>query len=300
MEWVSTLLFGSGIGHSILLISVVIFIGILLGKIKIGGISLGITWILFVGIICSHFGLKMDPQALHFLKEFGLILFVYSVGLQVGPGFFSSFKKGGVTLNLLATAIIFLGVLITYIIHVITGLPITTMVGILSGAVTNTPGLGAAQQAYYDMKGVEMPSIAMGYAVAYPLGVIGIILAIVLIRYLFRISFDKENEAAQNQATEQASKATHISLLVKNPALFGKEISEIAALIDKKFVISRILHPNEDFEMAKPRTHLEKTTNSLSLPPNRISMPSLLSSAKGLKCIGRNGRNWTTNWYPGA
>ncbi len=258
MEWVSTLLFGSGIGHSILLISVVIFIGILLGKIKIGGISLGITWILFVGIICSHFGLKMDPQALHFLKEFGLILFVYSVGLQVGPGFFSSFKKGGVTLNLLATAIIFLGVLITYIIHVITGLPITTMVGILSGAVTNTPGLGAAQQAYYDMKGVEMPSIAMGYAVAYPLGVIGIILAIVLIRYLFRISFDKENEAAQNQATEQASKATHISLLVKNPALFGKEISEIAALIDKKFVISRILHPNEDFEMAKPRTHLEK------------------------------------------
>jgi len=236
MEWVSTLLFGSGIGHSILLISVVIFIGILLGKIKIGGISLGITWILFVGIICSHFGLKMDPQALHFLKEFGLILFVYSVGLQVGPGFFSSFKKGGVTLNLLATAIIFLGVLITYIIHVITGLPITTMVGILSGAVTNTPGLGAAQQAYYDMKGVEMPSIAMGYAVAYPLGVIGIILAIVLIRYLFRISFDKENEAAQNQATEQASKATHISLLVKNPALFGKEISEIAALIDKKFV----------------------------------------------------------------
>ena len=258
MEWVSTLLFGSGIGHSILLISVVIFIGILLGKIKIGGISLGITWILFVGIICSHFGLKMDPQALHFLKEFGLILFVYSVGLQVGPGFFSSFKKGGVTLNLLATAIIFLGVLITYIIHVITGLPITTMVGILSGAVTNTPGLGAAQQAYYDMKGVEMPSIAMGYAVAYPLGVIGIILAIVLIRYLFRISFDKENEAAQNQATEQASKATHISLLVKNPALFGKEISEIAALIDKKFVISRILHPNEDFEMDKPRTHLEK------------------------------------------
>ena len=194
MEWVSTLLFGSGIGHSILLISVVIFIGILLGKIKIGGISLGITWILFVGIICSHFGLKMDPQALHFLKEFGLILFVYSVGLQVGPGFFSSFKKGGVTLNLLATAIIFLGVLITYIIHVITGLPITTMVGILSGAVTNTPGLGAAQQAYYDMKGVEMPSIAMGYAVAYPLGVIGIILAIVLIRYLFRISLIKKTK----------------------------------------------------------------------------------------------------------
>lgn len=258
MEWLSTLLFGSGIGHSILLISVVIFVGILLGKIKVGGISLGITWILFVGIICSHFGFRMDPQALHFLQEFGLILFVYSVGLQVGPGFFSSFKKGGVTLNVLATGIILLGVITTYVIHVVTGLPITTMVGILSGAVTNTPGLGAAQQAYYDMKGVEMPSIAMGYAVAYPLGVIGIILAIVLIRYIFRISFEKETEAAQSQATEQASKATHISLLVKNPALFGKEISEVAALIDKKFVISRILHPDEGLEIAKPRTHLEK------------------------------------------
>lgn len=258
MEWVNTLLFGSGIGHSILLISVVIFVGILLGKIKVGGISLGITWILFVGIICSHLGLRMDPQALHFLKEFGLILFVYSVGLQVGPGFFSSFKKGGITLNMLAVAIIFLGVLITYIIHVISGLPITTMVGILSGAVTNTPGLGAAQQAYFDTKGVELPAIAMGYAVAYPLGVIGIILAIVLIRYIFRVSFDKETESAQNQANEQASKATHISLLVKNPALFGKEISEIASLIDKKFVISRILHAKEGLEIAKPRTHLEK------------------------------------------
>lgn len=258
MEWMKVLLFGSGIGHSILLISVVIFIGILLGKIKIGGISLGITWILFVGIIVSHFGMRMDPQALHFLKEFGLILFVYSVGLQVGPGFFSSFKKGGITLNLLATGIIFTGVLITYILHVVTGLPITTMVGILSGAVTNTPGLGAAQQAYYDMKGVELPSIAMGYAVAYPLGVIGIILAIVLIRYIFRVSFEKETAAALSQANEQAAKATHISLLVKNPALFGKEISEVASLIDKKFVISRILHAGEGLEIAKPRTHLEK------------------------------------------
>lgn len=258
MEWVRELVFGSGIGHSILLISVVIFVGILLGKVKIGGISLGITWILFVGILCSHFGLRMDPHALHFLKEFGLILFVYSVGLQVGPGFFSSFKKGGITLNLLATAIVFLGVIVTYVIHVITGLPITTMVGILSGAVTNTPGLGAAQQAYYDMKGVELPSIAMGYAVAYPLGVIGIILAIVLIRYIFRISFDKENEAARSQASEEMEKATHISLLVKNPALFGKEISEVASLIDKKFVISRILHADEGLEIAKSRTHLKK------------------------------------------
>ena len=258
MEWVNNLLFGTGIGHSILLIAVVIFVGIFLGKIKIAGISLGITWILFVGIILSHFGLRMDSHALHFLKEFGLILFVYSIGLQVGPGFFSSFKKGGITLNLLATGVVFLGVIITCGIHFITGIPITTMVGILSGAVTNTPGLGAAQQAYYDMTGIELPSIAMGYAVAYPLGVIGIILAIVLIRYIFRISFEKENRSAQEAADERASRATHVSLVVRNPALFGKKISEVASLIDKKFVISRILHEEKGLKIAKSGTYLEE------------------------------------------
>lgn len=258
MEWIYQLFFGSGIGHSILLIAIVIFTGILLGKIKIAGISLGITWILFVGIIFSHFQMRMDAHALHFLKEFGLILFIYSVGLQVGPGFFSSFKKGGVKLNLLAVMIVFLGVLTTYVIWKITGLPITTMVGILSGAVTNTPGLGAAQQAYFDMSGQEGSTIAMGYAVAYPLGVVGIILAIILIRYIFRISFDKETEKIQSQTEERASRATHVSILVKNPALFGKEIAEVAGLIDKKFVISRVLHANEGLEIAHSRTHLEK------------------------------------------
>lgn len=258
MEWIYNLFFGSGIGHSILLIAIVIFTGIWLGKIKIAGISLGITWILFVGIIFSHFQMRMDGNALHFLKEFGLILFVYSVGLQVGPGFFSSFKKGGVTLNLLAVLIVFLGVLTTCVIWKITGLPITTMVGILSGAVTNTPGLGAAQQAYFDMSGQEGSTIAMGYAVAYPLGVVGIILAIILIRYIFRISFDKETEKIQSQTEERASRATHVSILVKNPALFGKEIAEVAGLIDKKFVISRVLHANKGLEIAHSRTHLEK------------------------------------------
>lgn len=256
MEWINDLFFGSGIGHSILLLSVVIFSGVLLGKLKIGGISLGITWILFMGIILSHFGMRMDPHALHFLKEFGLILFIYSVGLQVGPGFFSSFKKGGMTLNMLAVAIVFLGVLLTYGLHLVTGLPITTMVGILSGAVTNTPGLGAAQQAYYDMTGLETPVIALGYAVAYPLGVIGIILAILSIRYIFKISFEKETEAAQNETEARAARATHVSLLVKNPSLFGKEISEIASLIEKKFVISRVLRIDKRIEVATPRTRL--------------------------------------------
>ena len=258
MEWIDNLLFGSGIGHSILLIATVIFLGIWLGKIKVAGISLGITWILFIGILFSHFGMRMDAHALHFLKEFGLILFVYSVGLQVGPGFFSSFKKGGITLNMLAVGIISLGVLITYILYRVTGLSYTTMVGILSGAVTNTPGLGAAQQAYFDMTGNEGTEIAMGYAVAYPLGVIGIIMAIVLIRYIFRINFEKETETVQNRQGEKASRATYISLVVKNPALFGKDIAEVAALIDKKFVISRVLHEDKELEIAHSRTRLQQ------------------------------------------
>lgn len=258
MDWLYNLFFGTGIGHSILLVAMVVFIGIWLGRIKIGGISLGITWILFVGIIFSHYGMRMDAHALHFLKEFGLILFVYSVGLQVGPGFFSSFKKGGIRLNILAVGIVLLGVLTTGILYIVTGLPITTMVGILSGAVTNTPGLGAAQQAYFDMTGQEGSDIAMGYAVAYPLGVVGIILAILSIRYLFRIQPEKEAETIREAVGEKAARATHVSLLVRNPALFGKEIAEVVGLIDKKFVISRVLHAKQGLEIASPKTRLEE------------------------------------------
>lgn len=258
MEWIYNLFFGSGVGHSILLVALVIFIGILLGKIKIAGISLGITWILFVGIIFSHFNMRMDPSALHFLKEFGLILFVFSVGLQVGPSFFSSFKKGGMILNMLAVMVILGGVLITCILYKVTGLPVTTMVGILSGAVTNTPGLGAAQQTYFDVTGQEGSDIAMGYAVAYPLGVVGIILSIILLRYIFRISFDKENEALRSAQEEETVYATHVSIIVKNPALFGKEVIEIARLIDKKFVISRVLHKDSELEVAHSHSRLEQ------------------------------------------
>lgn len=252
-------MFGMGIGHSILLVAVVVFVGILLGKVKVAGISLGMTWILFVGIILSHFEMRMDPRALHFLKEFGLILFVFSVGLQVGPGFFSSFKKGGMTLNFLATMIVLLGVVTTYVIYKITGLDVTTMVGILSGAVTNTPGLGAAQQAYFDMTGNEGSQIAMGYAVAYPLGVVGIILAIILIRYIFRIRLDRELAFAEKSAGDSAGHATRISILVKNPGLFGKEIREIADLINKKFVISRVLTKEGKPETATSTTILNES-----------------------------------------
>ena len=184
MEWLYTLFFGNGIAHAVLIFALVITIGILLGKVKIGGISLGVTWILFVGILFSHFGMTVNGEVRHFVQEFGLILFVYSIGLQVGPGFFSSFRKGGVTLNKLAVLVVALGVATTVALYYITGLSMTTMVGVMSGAVTNTPGLGAAQQAFSDLHaGADAPDIATGYALAYPLGVIGAILTLLALRY---------------------------------------------------------------------------------------------------------------------
>ncbi|MDD6099154.1 MAG: putative transporter, partial [bacterium] len=259
MSWINELLWGSGIGHSILLLSIVIALGIQLGKIKIFGISLGITLVLFVGIVMGHFGFTMNPEILHFFKEFGLILFVYSVGMQVGPGFFSSFKQGGVTLNMLACGIVFLGVVTALVIHYVTGVPIPTMVGILSGAVTNTPGLGAAQQAYTDMFGVADPTIALGYAVAYPLGVIGIILALIVIRYAFRVNFEKETEQLNSEDSSHNNEAKPISLIVKNPAIFGKTVAEISSLIERDFVVSRVWrNDNKQIEMASAQTVLNE------------------------------------------
>ena len=260
MNWINDLLWGEGIGHSILLLSFVIAAGIQLGKIKVFGVSLGITLVLFVGIILGHFGFTINHNVIHFFKEFGLILFVYSVGMQVGPGFFSSFKQGGITLNMLACGIVFLGVLTAVILHYATGIPMPTMVGILSGAVMNTPGLGAAQQAFSDMHGVSDNTIALGYAVAYPLGVIGIILSIILIKYIFRVSFDKENEQLNSEDSSHTNEAKPISLIVKNPAIFNKTVAELSNLLEHRdFVISRVWRDsNKQIEIASANTVLQE------------------------------------------
>ena len=263
MEWLNSLFFGNesfwggGVAHSVLILALVIALGIMLGKIKVAGLSLGVTWILFVGIIFSHFGMRLNEHLIHFMKEFGLILFVYSIGLQVGPGFFSSFKKGGVRLNLLATMVVCAGVLVTCGLYVITGLPVTTMVGILSGAVTNTPGLGAAQQAYSDMTGIDSPDIALGYAVAYPLGVIGIILSMMVLRRVFRIDFAKEEKKAlDTMDVQHDSVAQPHSLSVVNPALEDKSIRELQGLVNRDFVISRIRRQGGEIEIADDDTLL--------------------------------------------
>lgn len=264
MEWLIELITGTSIAHSILVMALVISIGLLLGKVKIFGISLGTTWILFFGIFLGHIGLQVDENILHFLKEFGLILFIYSIGMQVGPSFFSSFKQGGITLNILASGVVLLGVLVTYIIHLVTGLPIATMVGILSGAVTNTPGLGAAQQTYTDVMGTTDPTIATAYAVAYPLGVVGIILSIVLFRHIFKVNFAKENSTLDGNDASKMTEAHMYSLQVMNPSIFGKNIREVKRLIDKEFVISRVLYAKTGvLDVPQTKTILEENDKIL-------------------------------------
>lgn len=264
MQWLNELFVGSGIAHSILILALIISIGILLGKVKFFGISLGTTWILFVGIFFGHFGMGINEEVLHFIKEFGLILFIYSIGMQVGPSFFSSFKQGGITLNILAASIVILGVITAYVIHLVTGESIATTVGILSGAVTNTPGLGAAQQTYFDMTGQNNPSIAMAYAVAYPLGVVGIILTLLAFRFVFKINNEKESKALDNVNESKMMEAQMFSLQIKNPAIFGMKLGKVKRLIDKDFVISRILHTdNGMLEVPQTDTVLHENDKAL-------------------------------------
>lgn len=254
MSWFSDLITGTSIAHSILVLSGVVSIGVLLSRIKICGVSLGVTWILFVGIVAGHFGLAVEPNTLNFIKEFGLILFVYSVGLQVGPGFFSSFKKGGLTLNAVAVITVLISVLLAYGIHLVTGTSLTTMAGVLCGAVTNTPGLGAAQQSYLEATGVADPSIAMGYAVAYPLGVVGIVMSIVLVKSLFGMTMEKELEKATGSSADAAKMAAKYSIEVSNGAIIGKTIKELHTLIDKDFVVSRLCREDGKVEIPTSET----------------------------------------------
>ena len=248
MDWLINLFTSNSIAHAVFILGLTIAIGLLLGRIKFGSVSLGITWVLFVGILLSHFGLGIDEKICHFIKEFGLILFVYSIGLQVGPGFFSSLKEGGVTLNSLAVLIILLGCTTCYVIHLVTGEDLTTMIGVLSGAVTNTPGLGAAQQTVADsLADAALASQitneqASAYAVAYPLGVVGIIVSMIAIRYIFRVKLEREKVLAERN---NAPKTIRIDLKVSNKGIIGKRIEDIAHITRSKFVVGRMIRDGE-------------------------------------------------------
>ncbi len=233
---------GGGVSHSLLILALVISFGLILGKIKIRNVSLDLTWVLIIGIVFGYFNLNLDENLLHFLREFGLVLFVYSIGLQVGPGFFSSFKKGGLSLNMLILVTIALSIIVTLAIHFVSGVPVTALAGILSGAVTNTPSLGAAQQAFFGMKGVEAPDIALGYAMAYPMGVVGMILSFIALRYILRIK-SAEEEAAAERGLGQLEQLTvrSINLEVTNERIDNTMIKEVKSIVGRHFVISRIL-----------------------------------------------------------
>ena len=255
MQWFIDLFFSNSIANSVLIVALTIALGLLLNRIKFGSISLGVTWVLFVGILLSHFGMGIDPRICHFVKEFGLILFVYSIGLQVGPGFFSSLKEGGLRLNLLAATIILLGCLICYAIHVITGEDLTTMVGVLSGAVTNTPGLGAAQQTISDIAGYNDNTLASAYAVAYPLGVIGIILSMLIIRAVFRIKIEKEAEVADKG---NAPRTVRVDMRVTNKAIVGKTVADVGRIARSKFVVARMMCEDMKQKIASGETLLHE------------------------------------------
>ncbi len=245
-----------GIAHSILVFAVVIATGLYLGKFKFKGISIGSTWILFVGILISHFGVRVDATVLNFMKDFGLILFVFSIGLQVGPGFFHSFKKGGLTLNMLALCLVFLGVGVTFVLHLVTKEDLPTMVGVMSGAVTNTPGLGAAQQTLADsMHGSQHPAadiatatsgLASAYALAYPIGMLGVIAMIILFKSIFKIDLEEERRHLEQEDTDVET-ARRMHCEVENPALFGKKLKEVTRYLSFSFVISRVMRDGEIF-----------------------------------------------------
>ena len=244
------LFFGYGVAHTILLLAFVIGIGLYLGRFKVKGISLGTTWILFMGILMGHLGFEADLTILHFVKEFGLILFVFSIGLQVGPGFFHSFRSGGVKMNLLAVMNILLAVAVTYVISMVSGEKLTTMVGVMSGAVTNTPGLGAAQQTFTDLSVAEgssvlaanqvSESLASAYAVAYPMGVIGVIAVIIIFRAIFKIDHKKELEQLES-AEKSAEHARRMHVAVENPAIFGKKLFDVLHEFEGDYVVSRVM-----------------------------------------------------------
>lgn len=249
MEWIIELLFRESVAHTIFIYCMVVAAGVFLGKLKIFGVSLGIAFVLFAGIAVSHFGFVANPGIVEFIRDFGLILFVFSIGLQVGPGFFSSFKRGGILLNIMALVIVILGGVTTLIIHFITGTSLPLLVGVMSGAVTNTPGLGAAQQALDQMMGdpriTEIPEIGLGYAVAYPFGVLGIILTMILIRKSLHINVQKELVQFEQYQHPSDSMPEKASVVVNNPEIINKPINLITSHIGQSFVISRVLHKGE-------------------------------------------------------
>ena len=258
-HWLQQLFTEPSIAQSVIIYGLVIAAGIWLGRIRIAGISLGITWVLFAGLIISYTGVEIEKSTEHFVKEFGLILFVYSIGLQVGPGFWASLKKNAMTNNLLALAVVATGVIITVILYYASHNHISVMAGVMSGAVTNTPGLGAAQAAVSDLHvtGTDKSLITLAYAVTYPLGVFGIIGSLLLLKKIFNVNITEEQELHRKLAVLRANKPVSIHLQLENKQLVGQPLRKIFELLKEPVVVSRMYHnseiitPTPDIELAE-------------------------------------------------
>ena len=264
-SFIENLFFGTGIAHSMIILAITVGIGVYLSRIKIAGISFGVTWVLFIGILLSHFGMTLNEELLHFVKEFGLILFVYSIGLQVGPGFFSSFKSGGLKLNAITCLIVLLDVVFAIILIFTTGESVDTITGIMSGAVTNTPGMGAATTAFKDMNGYNSPNIALGYSVAYPLGVIGCILAMITIKSFYkgekRLGKNKDNDVDIQR----------ISIKVTKNDVRGVALEDIRKKSNLNFVISRVKYKSATTcTVANSQTRLDIGDTILVIADSKI------------------------------
>lgn len=261
LSWLTELL-GPGntsLASTLVLYSFVIALGVFLGKLKVGSVSLGVTFVLFVGILMGHMGYVVDANVLKFVREFGLILFIFAIGIQVGPAFFSSFKKGGIRLNMLAVSCIVLNVAIVLTIYFIDGnTNINALVGVMSGAVTNTPGLAAAQQAVQENANAvdAINTMSMGYAAAYPLGVCGIIGAMFLIKALFKIKIDKEVKAMEEENEKLQSKPNFVSIEVTNHLINGRSLRELHDIIQCDFVISRLMDQSGNIIIPTSQTQI--------------------------------------------
>ncbi len=281
MDWIESILFEHSAVQAVIVISVIIAVGLGLGKIHICGISLGVTWVFFAGILAGYLGFSIDPGMLNFAQSFGLILFIYELGLKVGPGFFSSFRQGGIKLNSLGLATVLLGTAVAIGLSYLFSVPMSDMTGIISGATTNTPALGAAQQALQQL-GISANGAALSCAVTYPLGVVGVILAIIIVRKLavkdsdlsFSVSDDDHNTFI---ATFQ----------VKNPAIYGKSIKDIAGITPVKFVISRLWR---DGAVSIPTSDMEVNEN------DRLMVITTEADVKALTVLfgEHESRDWNT------
>ncbi|MBL7709417.1 MAG: putative transporter [Chitinophagaceae bacterium] len=247
MDWFYDLFTKTSIAQSVIIYGIVIAVGIWMGRIKIAGISLGITWVLFAGLFLSYTGLEIDKGTEHFIKEFGLILFVYSIGLQVGPGFWASLKKNAIANNFLAFAIVFTGVIITVILYYFSGNHISVMTGVMSGAVTNTPGLGAAQAAVADLNvtGTDKSLITLAYAVTYPLGVFGIIGALLILKKFFGVNIEEEQERHRKLNVLRANRPVSLHLQLENKQLVGQPLRKLFTMLKERLVVSRMFHNGE-------------------------------------------------------